>query len=30
MKLFFHSLGEAVSPFQDKVVCGGQGCWDKV
>ena len=30
MKWFFHSLGEAVSRFQDEVVCGGQGCWDKV
>ena len=30
MEWFFHSLGEAVSRFQDEVVCGGQGCWDKV
>ena len=30
MEWFFHSLGEAVSRFQDEVVCGGQGCCDKV
>ena len=30
VELFLHSLGEAVSRFQDEVVCGGWGCWDKV
>ena len=30
IELFLNSLGEVVSEFQDKVVCGGRGCWDKV
>ena len=30
MELFFHSLVEAVDGLQDKVICGGQGCWDKI
>ena len=30
MELFFHGLDEVVSQFQDKVVCGGWGFWDKV
>ena len=30
MKLFFHSLGETVDGLQDKVICGDQGCWEKL
>ena len=30
MKLFFHGLGEAVSRYQDEVVCGAGGVGTKL